>query len=268
MKRSITALLFISLFNTSLNAQMKDKFWVMAGFERIHGTYSGISNQVMDDRFKMANIATFRYEAMGPRKGNFFFDWTGLSLWTAAIGGNRYLSSTYTENGFHRFENHYIMRLNSFRIRGNEASRGLRFGWGYQLDWRKFGAEKNEDNNGQSSFGSPGLSYGPLELKGRFSGGFNMNLVSQTRNLYSRYSLNFAYSPGKIQGVSVSPEATWYLSYKRVALFVNAAYRVDYIFGNRMTTDFENIPDKTNSLVKATHLQLGIALDIWKWGKG
>lgn len=265
MKKIFTTLLIIIAFGTIAKAQMKDKFMIMFGGELVHGSYTGISPQVMDDRYKLLNLTTFRWEGMGSRKGNFYFDFSGIGIWTTGLKAGRNLASTYTEKGFHKLENHYVMRLNGFRIRGEENSKGFRFGWGYQLDIRRFGASLNEDNNGQSSYPKPGLSYGPLEMKGRFSGGFNANIVKQSSWLYSRYSINLGYSPGKIQGVSVFPEAIWYVNYKRVALFINASYRVDYLFGNRMVIDFTNIPSETMAISKATHFQAGIALDIWKF---
>lgn len=266
-------LVFVSFFifnlACTLKGQMGDRLWLMLGAEGIHGSYTGISPQVMDDKYKLYNLATFRIESMGPKKGNFCFDWTGLGIAAFAIQNNRSHTSTYTENGFHKFENHYIMRLNGFRPLGDVQSKSLRFGFGWQADWRIFGAMKNDDDNGVGSYAYPGISYGPLEGKGRVSGGVNFNLVQQIDWLYSRYSLNLAYSPGKIQAVSIFPEGTWYVSYKRTAIFVNASYRADYLMGNRMTLakGYLQEPRKKSSFALATHIQVGIALDIWKWGK-
>ena len=94
-----------------------------------------------------------------------------------------------------------------------------------------------------------------------------MHLVKQTKHLYSRLSLNLDYSPGQIQGVSLYPEATFILSFKRVALYGMATYRVDYVWGNRQTEGFRNVPQKTSSLMQEMRLQIGLAVDIWNFSK-
>ena len=245
--------------------QMKDKMWILFGTELVHGKYSTISPQVMDDRYKIQNTATNRFEIMGKR-GNAIVDFSFNSIWLFNLE-NDYRSSSLTQEGFHKVRNMPLFRFCHFKLKGDENSDKTRFGLGWQFDWRRVGLENNSDNNGQSAFGSPGLSYGPLELKGRFGVGGNMHLVKQTKHLYSRLSLNLDYSPGQIQGVSLYPEATFILSFKRVALYGMATYRVDYVWGNRQTEGYRNVPQKTSSLMQEMRLQIGLAVDIWNFSK-
>lgn len=266
MKKNMLLLVFLGI-SLITKAQMQDKFWVLLGTEIVHGNYSGISPQVSDDRYKLYNLANMRMEIMGP-KGNAFVDFSFNSIWLFNLRDD-YRSSSLTEETFHKVRNLPLFRFCHFKLMGDVKSTGFRFGMGWQFDWRKFGLETNSDNNGQSAFGNPGLSYGPLELKGRFGLGGNLHLVKQTSFFYTRLSLNLDYSPGKIQGVALYPEATVMFHYKRVALYGSASYRTDYLWGNRQTEElnYYNLPDKTTSTVNEFRLQIGVAFDIWEYGK-
>jgi len=262
MKKSI--LLVILWFSCLAGfGQMKDKMWVMFGTELVHGSYSAISPQVMDDRYKLQNMANSRFEIMG-KKGNAIVDFSINSIWVFNMN-NDYRSSSLTQEGFHKVRNMPLFRFCHFKLKGDENSSKARFGLGWQFDWRRIGLENNSDNNSQSAYGSPGLSYGPLELKGRFGIGGNIHLARQTKNLYSRISLNLDYSPGRIQGASLYPEATFILSFKRIALYGLATYRFDYVWGNRQAELYMNNPKKTSSLMQEMRLQIGVAIDVWKF---
>lgn len=264
MKKN-TLILILALVSTMSYGQMEDKIWVLFGTEVVQGSYAGISPQVKDDRYGLQNTATTRFEIMGKR-GQSLVDFSWNSIWIFNFkNGNR--SASLTQEGFHKVKNAPLFRYCYFKLRGDEKSSKARFGLGWQFDWRRFGLENNTDNNGQSAFGNPGLSYGPLELKGRFAIGGNMHLARQTKRLYSRLSLHLDYSPGKIQGVSLYPEGTLILHYKRVALCGVASYRADYLWGNRQTDRYQNVPEKTSTLAREVRLQVGVAIDVWEYGK-
>lgn len=262
MKKYILVLAFLGNGWVS-TAQMKDNFWVVLGTEIVHGKFSGISPQVSDDRYKLQNTAITRFEIMGKR-GNALVDFSLNSLWLFNMK-NDLRSSSLTEEGFHKVGNMPLFRFCYFKLKGDEGSSKMRFGMGWQFDWRRVGLQNNSDNNSQSAFGNPGLSYGPLEFKGRFGLGGNLHLVRQTQHVYSRLSLSLDYSPGKIQGVALYPEATVLVNFKRVALYGVASYRTDYVWGNRQTTanNYENLPTKTHSTMQEVRLQVGIAVDVW-----
>jgi len=266
MKKNILIILFLGISLLS-KSQMQDKMWVMFGTEIVHGRFSGISPQVSDDRYKLYNMATSRMEFMG-KKGNAFVDFSINSIWLFGMNSDL-RSSTLTEEGFHKVRNIPLFRFCHFKLRGDENSSRMRFGMGWQFDWRRVGLQNNSDNNSQSAFGNPGLSYGPLELKGRFGLGGNVHLVRQTKLIYSRLSLSLDYSPGKIQGVALYPEGTVLIHFKRVALYGIASYRTDYLWGNRQKSElnYNNIPTKTNSTTHEFRLQIGLAFDILDYGK-
>jgi hypothetical protein len=266
MKKNILIFALLSFVHFS-NAQMQDKFWVLFGTEIVHGRFAGISPQVSDDRYKLYNMATSKMEMMGAR-GNAFVDFSINSIWVFNMK-NENRSSSLTEEGFHKVRNMPLFRFCHFKLRGDESSSKTRFGMGWQFDWRRVGLANNSDNNLQSAFGSPGLSYGPLELKGRFGVGGNLHLVRQTKLLYSRLSLNLDYSPGKIQGVALYPEGTFLVHYKRVGIYGTASYRTDYLWGNRQTAEkgFNNLPKKTNTTTRDFRQQLVVAFEIWMFGK-
>jgi len=265
MKKGLLNILFLTL-SLSCFAQMQDKFWVLFGAEIVHGSYTGISPQVADDQYKLYNVATSRMEMMG-NKGNSFVDFSFNSIWLFNMNEN-FRSTSLTEKGFHKVQNIPMFRFCYFKLKGDENSKRMRFGLGWQFDWRKMGLMNNSDNNSFSAFGSPGLSYGPLEFKGRAALGGNLHLAKQSKFLYTRLSLNADFSPGKIKGYSIYPEGTFIASFKRISIFGIATYRTDFLSGNRQTIDrFTNVPQKTNTISTEWRFQLGMGIDIWKFGK-
>ncbi len=255
-------LIFSALaFSLSCFAQMEDKFWVLVGTESVNGNYTGISPQVADDSYKLSNLLTSRMEMMGA-KGNAIVDISFNSIWLFNMN-NDYRNSSLTENSFHKVQSMPLFRLCLFRLTGDESSEGFRFGAGGQIDVRKMGLANNSDNNGFSAFGAPGLSYGPLELKARGAIGANLHLVKQSEFIYTRFSLNADYCPGKIKDFAIYPEATLIANYNRIALFGIATYRTDFVSGNRQTSDtHSNQPEETSSVARELRLQIGFGVDL------
>lgn len=258
--------LLFTMLSFAAKAQMEDKFWVLFGGDFVKGSYTGISPQVPDDQYKLYNLATTRMEIMGP-KGNAIVDFSFNTIWLFNLHDNE-RSSSLTENRFHTVQNFPLFRYCHFKLKGDPKSKRRRFGLGWQFDWRKMGLSTNSDNNGQSAFGWPGLSYGPLELKGRAAIGANLQLVKQTKHIYTRLSLYGDFSPGKIKGFSVYPEATVIASFKRIAIYGIVTYRKDYLSGNRQTLEqrFYNVPVTTKSTATELRLQVGIGFDLWEFG--
>jgi hypothetical protein len=227
-------ILFSVLFSVGLSgfAQVKNMNLVLFGAERVNGSYTGINKLIGDDEYRLQNLMTFRLDFISAKDRNFIvdFSWPTIRMFNLKDQDN---SSTYTRDRFYKMDNQSAFRLGTYKLKGSAESKGIRYGFGYQMDYRYFGiiGEKNPITGITSG---RRLSAGPLEKKGRLAVGGTAHLVKAFGdNGYTRLSLNLDYSPGKIQGVSLYPELLAVAYWKHIGLYFLGTWRYDYLKGNR-----------------------------------
>ena len=254
MKKILSAFFF--LFCQFANGQGSN-FWVLLGAERVGGSYTGVGNYVPNDKYTLQNAMNYRFEING--KGwNSFIDFSWPTLWLFNMQKKDQLS-TRTERGMHYVEDNTIFRWCNYYLSGEQKTRGLRLGWGWQFDWRRFGVAETYD--GGSVLKAEKVGFGPLERKGRFGVGLNGHLMGNLgKACYTRLTLNVDYSPGKIQGVSAYPEWMLIFHIGDIGLYTLATYRIDYLWGNRMEN---HTPlKKDNAIRNCMRLEVGAAFNL------
>jgi hypothetical protein len=239
MKNISISTLFLLLFTLRLPAQNKDTFWVMFGGERVVGNTTGVSSFVPDDKYRLQNLFTYRFDINGKDGGSHFdFSWPTIWLGSMKWRGNsktRTNMSTSTEIGMHYVEDNTIFKYMGYKYLNKFVENGFRFGLGGQFDWRRFGYDETYEPiagviDGQET------GYGPLERKGRFGMGVGVHLVKDFKKWgHSRISFTADYSPGKIQSYSLRPEWLMLIRYKNVGIYSLISYRRENMWGNRQT---------------------------------
>lgn len=239
-------------------AQIQNRDWVMFGVERVNARYSGVSNYVADDRYKLQNTMTWRMEFVS-KHDIIHFDLSWLTLKLVNIL-DKYNQSTFTEQRLLGVQNRNSFRGGKLYLLGDKEKAG-RWALGWQADWRYMGLSP------LSGPGGDGYHVGALERKDRLGLGMNGGYVQQLGNWgYTRAILNVDFSPMKLKSVSVYPEWLFLAHFGNIGLYSLLTYRADYLWGNLHPNQAIQ-PVTDHSLHTAWRWEIGVAIDAGFHGK-